>query len=400
MSESIYAGLPEKLVAALKRCDLLAGPEQLNYYYELYDPKTGGFYYSISSRDCEGMTPFSEGTRFSIEALRYGGITFPDWWKEKCGNWIRGHQDESDGFFYEDLWGKITFGPRLYRDLTYSVDILTAYCDMQPKYMLPADRVKGGDVSSTIPERLSSKEKMLEYLDGLDWSYKGIWSTGQKLTNEQSLMKATGLWDMVYEYILARQNPETGLWGDGFGWMNTNGTMKLSGFFDKEHPFPNFELALDSIVKLYTGDEPPTSATWIWNPFVAMSRAFYSLGEKGDALRPLLYDKGADIVNCAVDNALKLQRADGGFASSPVRGAARQQGFLFGYGLKDESDLDGTLIAGPRLRNTIHSTFGIKAPGGYYAHMNDEFWEKCKNKPEIVKTLPYPADQPITTAKR
>ena len=153
-------------------------------------------------------------------------------------------------------------------------------------------------------------------------------------------------------------------------------------------------------MKLYTGDEPPTSATWIWNPFVAMSRAFYSLGEKGDALRPLLYDKGADIVNCAVDNALKLQRTDGGFASSPVRGAARQQGFLFGYGLKDESDLDGTLIAGPRLRNTIHSTFGIKAPGGYYAHMNDEFWEKCKNKPEIVKTLPYPADQPITTAKR
>ena len=35
------------------------------------------------------------------------------------------------------------------------------------------------------------------------------------------------------------------------------------------------------------------------------------------------------------------------------------------------SDLDGTLIAGPRLRNTIHATFGIKAPGGYYAHRND-----------------------------
>ena len=80
---NIYAELPEELAAALKRSDILAGPEQLEYFYQLYDPATGGFYYSISSRDAEDMTPFAEGTSFTLEALRAGGMTLPEWYKEK-----------------------------------------------------------------------------------------------------------------------------------------------------------------------------------------------------------------------------------------------------------------------------------------------------------------------------
>ena len=108
MSEMIFENFPKKLQDALLRCDALAGPEQLEYFYQLYDPKTGGFYYSLSSRDAEEMTPFAEGTSFVLEALLYGGMTLPEWYKEKVSKWILNHQDESDGFFYEDLWGKIT----------------------------------------------------------------------------------------------------------------------------------------------------------------------------------------------------------------------------------------------------------------------------------------------------
>ena len=50
MNETNYDGLPKDLGEALKRCDLLAGPEQLELYYQLYDPKTGGFYYSTPAR--------------------------------------------------------------------------------------------------------------------------------------------------------------------------------------------------------------------------------------------------------------------------------------------------------------------------------------------------------------
>lgn len=395
MNETNYEGLSEELVAALKRCMLLAGPEQLELYYQLYDPKTGGFYYSISSRDTEEMTPFAEGTRFAIEALRYGGFELPDWEKEKVGNWILNHQDESDGFFYEDLWGKITSGPRLNRDLAYSVDILREYCGMEPKYTLPVERIKNNDISSTIPEYLKSEETMLEYLDSLDWSYDKIWSTGQKLTTARTFIYASGYEKLTKEYIKAKINPETGLLGDGFGWMNTNGSMKLSSFFDLTNPFPDIEKAIDTVIRIFETCPPPSSATHIWNPFVFLDRAIASQGEGREAARALLFDKGAQIVNLAVDCALKLKKSDGGFSSSPAKAISRQQGYLFGLGLPDESDLDGTLIAGPRLRNTIHSTFGVKASRGYYKEYEAEFWERCKNKPPVVKKYKKP-DESLT----
>ena len=48
------------------------------------------------------------------------------------------------------------------------------------------------------------------------------------------------------------------------------------------------------------------------------------------------------------------------------------------------------MIAGQRLYSFIYSVFGVNAPDDYYKEKNDEFWERCKNKPKIVKTLPRP----------
>lgn len=387
-----FNSLPEKLREALERCDLLIDKEQLDYFYDLYDPKTGGFYYSISSRDSEEMTPFAEGTSFVLTALRHGGMTLPDWYKEKVGNWILNHQDESDGFFYEDLWGKITSGPRIYRDLVYSQSILSL-CGLKAKYAYPEERIKSGTATSEqsagFPEYLSSKEKMKEYLDSLNW--KETWGTGQKLVTAMSMMQAAGLYEYVYDYVVDKQNKETGLWGEGLDWMNTNGAMKLSGFFcDEDHPYPNPKTAIESVKRIYGGVTPPTYATYIWNPFVLLSGILYSNKKRADELRGLLWDSGADIVNRAVDCALLLRRKDGGFASCLNEGAPRQQAYLFGHGFKDESDLDGTVIAGYRLRSYIWTVFGLEAPEDYYTHLNDEFWERCRSKPEIVKTLPRP----------
>ena len=387
-----FDSLPPRLRAALKRCDLLIDKEQLDYFYDLYDPRTGGFYYSISSRDSEEMTPFAEGTSFVLTALHHGGMTLPDWYKKKVGNWVLDHQDESDGFFYEELWGKITSGPRIYRDLVYSQSIL-GLCGLKAKYLYPEERIKAGEASSEksagFPEYLESKEKMKEYLDSLNW--KETWSTGQKLVTAMSMIKAAGLYEYVYDYIVDKQNKETGLWGDGLDWMNTNGAMKLSGFFeDEDHPYPNPRLAIESVKKIYGGEVPPTYATYIWNPFVLLSSILYSNKKRAEELRSLLWSSGADIVNRAVDCALLLKRKDGGFASCLNEGAPRQQAYLFGHGFKDESDLDGTVIAGYRLRMYIWTVFGVEAPEDYYTPLNDEFWERCRNKPEIVKTLPRP----------
>lgn len=395
MKDNGYARLPAALQEALARCDVLAGDDQLELFYNLYDPKTGGFYHTISSRDTERMTPFAEATRFVLEALREGGMTLPDWYKEKVGNWILNHQDEEDGFFYEDLWGKITKDSRLYRDLNYSQDILRSYCGIEPKYPLPTERIKENkETAKTVPDYLIDKDKLLAYMEGLDWSYKMIWRTGHELTSSKQFMRAAGLYEVALDYIVSRQNRDTGLWGDGFGWMNTNGSMKLSGFFNEEHPYPNAEKMIESVKEIYGGKEPPTSATWIWNPFVLLSHAIGTHKEDAEALRARLYEAGADIVNRAIDCALLMKREDGGFSSSINGAIGRVQGYLMGLGLKTESDIDGTLIAGMRLRNTIHEVFGVTPNKDYYAKFNDEFWERIKNKKPIEKKFPCP-DEPM-----
>ncbi len=386
--EDKYNGLPSELASALKRCDVLVGLDTLEYAYNLYDPETGGFYYSISSRDLEGMTPFAEGTHFMMEHLRCGGIEPPDWHKEKVGNWILHHQDEGDGYFYEDLWGKTTSGPRLDRDLTYSKGILRNYCGMEPLYSTPDERLKNKDSNATMPEYLKSEEDMIAWLDSLDWSNKSIWGTGQKISSSAALIQAAELDGVVYEYILKKQNPETALWGEGLNWMSTNGGMKLSSFMKSTgHPFPNVSKMIDTVLSLFASGIPAEHATYIWNPFVLLTNAMSSLPEdEKQKMREKLYSNGADIVNFAIDSALKLRRPDGGYSSNLGRAQFRQQGYLYGLGLDDESDVDGTVIAGHRLRETINKTFGVTVSRDYYAGLGDEFWERCKNKPKIVKT--------------
>ena len=389
MKEKI--ALPSELITALDRCDILVGKETLDYFYDLYDPDTGGFYYSISSRDAQNMTPFAEGTCFVLENLLDGGMTLPDWYRDKVCAWILPHQNPLDGYFYEELWGKNTSGPRRDRDLMYSMDILTKMCGVNPLYPLPQERLRENCRDNTQPEYLAGEKEMLVYLDSLDWSTKSIWKTGQKLAMAAPLIDAAGLFDFVYEYVKEKQNPETGLWGEGLGWMNTNGAMKLSSYFcDPMHPYPRVEKMLDSVLTICQGNVPATSATWNWNPFVALNNAIHSMGENAETIREKLIEKGADIVNGAIDNALRLKRADGGFASSIYRATPTQQGYLFGYGLEKESDMDGTVIAGHRLRSTIYSVFDVPCTHDYYRKYETEFWNRIQTKAPIIKTLPAP----------
>ena len=242
--------------------------------------------------------------------------------------------------------------------------------------------------ASPIPEHLQSEKNFIEYLESFDWT-KPPYSTGQALATQSSLIRSAGLFEVAVDFIKSKQNPETGLWGPGLGWANTNATMKLSTFFqDEEHPFPRIEKMVESIQKIFESGVDPDLATHIWNPFVALTCAFVSVGERADELRPLLYEKGADIVNFAIDAAEKLRKPDGGFSSFQAGSIARQQGYLFGAGLPNESDLDGTVIAGQLLRTQMHRVFGVKADHTYLAPYAEDFWERCKNKAPIVKTMP------------
>lgn len=247
-----------EILSALDRLDQFIGKDVVQWAINLYDPETGGFYTSSSSRDYEPFTPYAESTYFVTDILRAGGImdaaSTPQWWKDKVGKWVQSHQSEADGYFYEAFFGPYTSGVRRNRDLQYSVGLLNRV-GYKPLYKTPQERLKEAEElkaaenaqpqatpapqkTPSVPAHLQSEANFIAYLDSQDWSSKGIWNTGNKLSSESSVIKSAGLWEVANKYIVEKQNPETGLWGEGLTYNNTNGAMKLASFFDKEHPYP------------------------------------------------------------------------------------------------------------------------------------------------------------------
>lgn len=381
--------VPDEIIEALEGFDVLIGKDVLQWIIDLYDPETGCFYYTASGRDNKPFTPNAEAAYFAFSVLRQGGLLneLPDDWKQKLGTYIQAHQDPDTGYFYEEMWGKGTSGSRRDRDLSYSLLVLSM-CGMEPLYPTPSERLEQGSQSgqtvATVPEYLQGEAQCIEYLDSKDWTTDGIWSTGNSLSSAKSLIIAAGLDDVVRDYIIEKQNPVTGLWGEGKAPMNANGAMKLATWFDNEHPLPNFELALRSLIDICLEQTDPVAVTYVWNPIEAIMRLSRSESPMSESTRQLIYDNAVDIINHTIELAKKFKAPDGGFSEYIGRGVDKVMGYPIGLGA-NEGDMDGTVIISQRLRSTMYSMLGIRENKDYYLEYEDWFMDEISKKQPVKK---------------
>ena len=385
--------VPQEVKDYLLKFDNLLGKDVLQWIIDLYDPETGGFYYTKSGMENEGFLPDIEATGFAMSIINDGGLLdggMPEEWKEKLSGWLLNLQDPDDGYFYLPQWGK-TSGSRRDRDLSAATSLLNSYCRKQPLYLTPQERLTKRislySQAAETSEYLTSKENCLNYLDEKDWSTAGIWATGNSLSSAKAQIIAAGLLDTVRDYIIKKQNPETGLWGEGLDWMNINGTMKLSSFFDNKQPFPNVEKAFESVLYIFKEVSLPNNVavTYIWNPIALLERAFGSYAELPDGLYQKLLDNTQLLVDLVYENALLFKREDGGFSQYRDVGVSNIQGGV-SVGLGNaESDMDATVIISQRLRTSMYNVLGLKPDRTYYRQYSDWFFNEIANKPKIVK---------------
>lgn len=99
------------------------GHEVWRWIANLYDPETGGFYYSNSARDTYGYLPDLETTGQIHAVLKNLGVidsdseALPtDEAKAKVASWIMSLQSNQDGFFYHPQWGTDVSTSRRSRD--------------------------------------------------------------------------------------------------------------------------------------------------------------------------------------------------------------------------------------------------------------------------------------------
>ena len=389
--------IPENILKELKRADELCGKSVLTWLASLYDTKSGGFYYSLSARDNEGFLPDLESTYQAIYLLQLGGMyktgpvpeeIMPKEIQEGLANFAYLLQDDSDGYFYHPQWGKRIGASRQGRDLMWAKGLIGKFGGGKYKYLLPEERIKkrmeapeeGAKDAPAIDERFSSKENFIRYLDSLDFE-NGGWGSGNELNAQGAQIQAAGFLDIAREYVEAKQNKETGLWGKGLNYMATNAAMKISSRFSKEHPYPNLDKMVDSVIYIIKNEGIPIYITDVWNPLVTINQAKSThggLAGMSDALREKLFDSLPEIIRISVDNALLFKKSDGAFGYNRLTGQQTSQGMTVSTGA-NESDVNATLAACTSMRSSLWGLVELSPPP-IYAEDSDYFMNILMDK--------------------
>lgn len=230
--------------------DELFGEEIYTWLAGLYDPKTGGIYYSESARDNFGYLPDIESTGqasgLMSDMLGTGidGVLTAEQ-KALLGTWVQFSQSNQDGYFYHPQWGTNIGDSRRARDLGNYVGRLSfvggeylfksAYARLEGKaesdgtakvinYVAPTALTTnlGKSVvtlvskvvlaADDVPDHLKSVEALESYLVTLWGSAetKGIghsYGFGNTITsqNAQTAKRGKAYQDVVINFLNARQ---------------------------------------------------------------------------------------------------------------------------------------------------------------------------------------------------
>jgi len=360
----------------------------------LWDARTGGFYYSNSARDNEGFLPDIEST---VQALRLTEATglFPSsrgGWKEflpeemKKGllSFATGLQSGKDGFFYHPQWGENIGLERKGRDLGWATDLIQNL-GARPLYDTPngitgslgapETALKGSVTESATaasPDYLRTLADFKDFLDSLDFSLP--YYIGNKLNALKCQISAAGkdYTDFFIKYINERQNPETGLWGDGVSYVTVNGFFKIASTASQlgyriEYPLE----ALRSVMQMSltpTLSEDSGHVCTTYNCWVAMALIMKNLRVQADGqmygrLRAELLETAPELLRITRSKIKVFRKPDGGFSFFPGHPAHINQGALISVENVPESDVNATCILTNGLAREIGSVLGINNLG-------------------------------------
>ena len=371
----------------------------------LWEPEIGGFYYSNSARDHEGFLPDIESTVQALTFLRRNGImgeggsllSLPSSVREKLLSFARGLQYEDDGFFYHPQWGKNIIPSRKGRDFSWATSLIKDL-GAEPLYPLGVDRIKkDGEAPASVPEYITDREKLLEYLDSFNIAVNS-YRMGNVVGSQMAQINAAGNADVVMDYYNKHQNPENGTWHGKVCYAASNGVMKISGTYAQmKIPYPNAELAARSVMAALTSDEKPGGIVDTYNPWAATASIISSLNIAGDRetaarIKQYVIDNAHTFIDKTAEKVALYKKADGSFSyrknDSETFGCMSQNAIV-GLGV-NEGDVNGTCLASSGPVSRISAILGVKV--AFYDDKNgEEFMDLlCRAKPPVKK--PMPAD--------
>lgn len=357
--------------AALREMDrLYDGQAIMRWHVRLYDPVTGGFYYALSSAESPEFGPHLESTRQVLLAWE----KMPEELRRRMGRWVQSTQDPATGFFCEPECGIENASlSKLGRDQGSAAELLKA-AGMEPLYKTASQRQAGaasrkpqGGTGSAEEGQpfLRSREAVLQWLDSMDWSTgRGCWTAGNAVNAVAGLIADAGYRGVVLDYILEKQNPETGLWGPDVSYESVGGAAKFSmaGYFDEKCPYPHIDRLLESVLSLMEkGDSVEGAAVMNVPTAVLLALQSYQGKDGGipDSLRGKIDGLLPHLIRGMSREVLRYRKPDGGFGYQAKGGQSTSQGMRVSLG-RNESDVNGTKMM-LSTRERVYALAGLQA---------------------------------------
>ena len=390
----------------------------------LYDPQTGGFYYSNDARDYEGFYPDAESTAQALSLIQAIGLgKGQDYYTEEMAErvvaWVQSLQSEEDGYFYHPQWGSDIPIGRRGRDYSWCTSLLNRF-GAEPLYTLAIDRISGVSLikplreqGSTvvavsindIPENnshIKSPEALIAYLDdlyrqcstfdnnGKFVSFNSYTFCGTVGTTTKEII-AAGLTDVLIDYLDSKQIAETGLWEEEVGYRAASGILKISGVYNGcERPFKHVDRLVESMIEIIKSEKPLTDSVYAYNPIAGLVNVLTNIQKYGtgdNTLRVKVAETlRAEAIDIIANTKRKLEgfkRSDGSFSYSYGGAAAVSAGVTVCYG-RAEGDINGCGLVNSTITN-LYTLFGMTRPPMFDDEDKEVFRGIIQNKEPVVK---------------
>lgn len=328
------------------------------------DAESGGFYYAASSRRLPSSVPDIESTAQALNILERCGwlAEVPVAMKDSCIRFFQSKQESSSGYFYDENPLMREDEVMVARAISYSLNALRKLGG-QPLHALPYE-------AQQAPNYMSSPEDYLAWLNSvvLTNSWRGcdrLSTSSVYVKQVEPASRRAEFAQTAFRFFANKQDPITGLWGEGSYYVRISGTFKLHIFYDHfDVPLPREDRIYQSILYALRHEEA-VDMCYIRNPIHLLS--YMKLSIPAEDLR--------EIIAITLANMKRLLRADGGFsrelAHSPTApNVAQVKPGEFYPGMPKAvhiggGEVEGDMNAGTQallIRSVCYQLAGRKAP--------------------------------------
>lgn len=286
-----------EITAALRELYAHFTRDMLTWAATLYDPASGGFYYSTSAVKAEGYGPDIESTYDFFSLLYHTGAMgreepfaetlhrcVPQWLGDRVAEYLLALQAE-DGYFYNFQWSKESHTlPRLGRDLGSARTLLRAF-GRTPRYELHSPVTDEGKKS--VPARFHSAEVFRSFLGEQDITHRSYAAISHVLTQVPQIReygRALGvdLMAITMEWLTDNIRADNGLWQPEVNYYSVNGLHKATRFFNAEQKvIPYIERGIRSAMEVILSDEVPGGVVDVYNPWHVLSDTTHNMRSFG-----------------------------------------------------------------------------------------------------------------------